>query len=71
MLKRIHKFLFIAISALAFACQKNPDTTPEPEGAGTCIPITHPSEFIILAWYEIIDINADSLLDEIQDPSTE
>lgn len=72
MIKNIQTLLLIAAMALAFACQKTPTTTdPEPEGAGTCVPITQPDEFIILAWYEIIDINADSLLDEIQDPSTE
>ena len=71
MIKNIQTLLLIA--ALAFACQKTPTTTPEPEpeGAGTCVPITQPDEFIILAWYEITNINADCLLDEILDPSTE
>lgn len=71
MTKRLLTSIIIAISMLASACQKTPTPTPEPEGAGTCVPITQPDEFIILAWYEIIDINADSLLDEIQDSSTE
>ena len=71
MIKNIQTPLLIAAMALAFACQKTPTTTPEPEGAGTCVPITQPDEFIILAWYEIININADCLLDEILDPSTE
>lgn len=72
MIKNIQTLLLIAAMALAFACQKTPTTTdPEPEGAGTCVPITQPDEFIILAWYEIININADCLLDEILDPSTE
>ena len=73
MIKNIQTLLLTTAAAamLAAGCQKPAETTPEPEGAGTCVPITQPDEFIILAWYEIIDINADSLLDEIQDPSTE
>lgn len=75
MITKIQTSLIIAISSLAFACQKTPATTPDPEpgpeGAGSCVQITQPEEFTILAWYEIIDINADCLLDEILDPSTE
>lgn len=71
MIKKIHTFLLIAAAALTFGCQKPSETAPEPEGAGTCVPITQPDEFVILAWYEIININADYLLDEILDPSTE
>ena len=71
MIKKIHTFLLIAAAALTLCCQKPSETAPEPEGAGTCVPITQPDEFIILAWYEIININADCLLEEILDPSTE
>ena len=39
--------------------------------AGTCFPILEHDRFMILCWYELIDIGADVLLDEFQDPSAE
>lgn len=76
-MKRLLTLLFITLIATVSACNNSPESTPmEPnvdaEGeAGTCIPITKPNEFIILAWYEIIDISAECLLDEYLAPETE
>ena len=35
------------------------------------MPISTPDEFIILSWYELIDIHAESMLEEFMDPSAE
>ena len=59
------------------ACENEKDnviddgTEVEFSAAGTCVPITYPDEFIILSWYELININAESKLQEFQDPSAE
>lgn len=51
------------------------DTEPEDietnSGAGTCVPIMVPEEFIFLSWYELIDIGNDNMLDQFKDPSAE
>ena len=60
----------IAILSLFSACER-PSATSEKEGAGTCVPISTPDEFIILSWYELIDIHAESMLEEFMDPSAE
>ena len=71
MLKRIHTLLIIAALAFAAGCQKQNNTTTDEGGAGSCIPITKPDEFIFLAWYEIINIYEESMLEEFQSPSAE
>ena len=69
--------IFTCITVLVCACAKNTETDTKNEspatetGAGTCIPITYPDEFIFLSWYEIIDINAESKLEEFRSPSAE
>ena len=40
-------------------------------GVGTCVPIMVPDEFIFLSWYEIINIYADSMLEEYRKPQAE
>lgn len=67
------------IAALLSACTRPNDTSdlPEPEvtpvdsGAGSCVPIMVPEEFIFLSWYELIDISAANRLDQYLDPSAE
>ena len=77
LLKRAYIYIYIAITAiLSGACDRQTeppqtDNSSEPSQAGTCIPITEPDKFIILAWYELININAESLLEELKDPSAE
>ena len=40
-------------------------------GAGTCVPIMVPDEFIFLSWYELVNIYADSMLGEYREFATE
>ena len=76
-MKYLHIISCVAAAALMCACAKNNkqeinNETPDTEsGAGTCIPITYPNEFIFLSWYELININADSMLEEFKSPSAE
>ena len=71
--------ILTCVAALVCACTKNTETSTDNEapatenetGAGTCIPITYPDEFIFLSWYEVIDIYADSKLEEFRSPSAE
>ena len=70
MIKKTYLLISIAILSLFSACER-PSATSEQEGAGTCVPITVPDEFIILSWYELIDIHAESMLEEFMDPSAE
>ncbi len=75
MIKRL--LTLTCVAAFMCACSKNiapgieNETPATGTGAGTCIPITYPDEFIFLSWYELIDINADSLLEEFKSPSAE
>ena len=80
MTKRITTLLIIA--AIIFgACDRHQDQQGnEPANgtadiewspAGTCFPILEHDRFMFLCWYELIDIGADVLLDEFQDPSAE
>ena len=71
MIKKIQIFSLIVIAALTSACQKPSASVQEAEGAGSCFPITYPDEFIILSWYELININAESKLEEFKSPSAE
>ena len=76
-MKDLHILACIGAIALICACGKDnkPSIEDEASGvdtsAGTCIPITYPDEFIFLSWYEIIDINAESKLEEFKSPSAE
>lgn len=70
MIKKTYLLISIAILSLFSACER-PSATSEKEGAGTCVPISTPDEFIILSWYELIDIHAKFMLEEFMDPSAE
>ncbi len=72
--------LLSIVSALLIGACTNPtdsddgtgsDDTPTESGAGTCVPIMVPEEFIFLSWYELIDIDDDNMLDQFKDPSAE
>lgn len=71
--------LCAAVAVLLYACEGSDSTTgTEKEddsllgsAAGTCVPITTPEEFIILSWYELININAESMLEEFLKPEAE
>ena len=69
MVNRINILLVILVSVFFCAC----DTTVESEatGAGTCVPVMEHDEFVILCWYELVDISADVLLDEYNSPDAE
>lgn len=80
--KRIPTMLYLATALLVCACTPPSDPTEEPGittptdssevyGAGSCVPITVPEEFIILSWYELIDIRVDDMLGEYLHPSAE
>ena len=80
MMKRMHVLLCAAVLALFCACERPSVSTdkPEPGGgsvvgsaAGTCVPITFPEEFIILSWYELINIYSEPMLDEYLKPEAE
>lgn len=72
-----HILACIGAIALICSCGKGGPTIEDGEpsdvdtSAGTCIPITFPDEFIFLSWYELIDINADSKLEEFKSPGAE
>lgn len=75
--RRIHTML-CTIAILLCACtgkDSSYDTESEDietnSGAGTCMPIMIPEEFIFLSWYELIDIGNDNMLDQFKDPSAE
>ena len=56
---------FVALAFMA-ACDmssgsEGAEDVVQYDGAGTCAPILKHDEFVILAWYELIDINAASL----------
>lgn len=75
------KFLriFLLLASLSFFCscdnsseqENSNELIYEGSPAGSCVPALKHDEFIILAWYELIDINAESLLDEYNDSSAE
>ena len=79
MIKRIPTLLCLAAALLMGACTTPADSTDEAEsegtptesGAGTCVPIMEPKEFIFLSWYELIDIDNDNMLDQFKNPSAE
>lgn len=76
MVKVLRILLSFSIMMLLAACSGSAsgevsDDIVEFAGAGTCVPALKHDEFVILAWYELIDINADNLLDQYKDPSAE
>ena len=72
MKKRIQMLLCAAVAAFVCACEEpaTPPVVDEPieNGVGTCVPIMVPDEFIFLSWYELININSESLLNELREP---
>ena len=79
MTRLISKLLCVAAVATMFcACERGTVMPEEPESgdemaccAGSLVPATCPDEFIFLSWYELIDINAESMLDKFLEPSAE
>ena len=79
MIKRIHILLCAVVLAFVCACEspvdQNENTgqgdTVEESGAGSCVPIMVPNEFIFLSWYELININKEPMLDEYREFATE
>lgn len=69
MVNRIKILLIILLSAFFCACEK--PSEQEKVGVGTCVPILEHDEFVFLCWYELVDIGADVLLDEFQDPKAQ
>ena len=71
--------LCIAVAMIFSACigttNTNDDyTNPDDDtnnGVGTCVPIMVPEEFVFLSWYELVDIDKDTLLDQYQELSAE
>ncbi|MBO7268119.1 MAG: hypothetical protein J6V12_10215 [Bacteroidaceae bacterium] len=71
--------LLLSTAMILGACSEientNNETAPEAPtieyGAGSCVPIMKPTEFIFLSWYELIDINDDNMLEQFEDPTTE
>ena len=68
-MKKIYSKLCLAVFALFVSCDK--PSVEVQGGVGTCVPVLDLDEFVFLCWYEIIDIGADVLLDEFQDPKME
>ena len=76
---RITTLLSLVVTLTMGACTNpttstddtNPELPPTESGAGTCVPIMVPEEFIFLSWYELIDIGDDNMLDQFNDPSAE
>ena len=77
---RANRFALLLSTAMMLgACSEientNNETAPEAPtieyGAGSCVPIMKPTEFIFLSWYELIDINDDNMLEQFEDPTTE
>ena len=65
----------VALAALLCCCE-NPDPqepvdVPAESGAGSCVPIMVPDEFIFLSWYELININKEPMLNEYREFATE
>lgn len=79
MIKRIHILLCAVVIAFVCACEspvdQNENTgqgdTVEESGAGSCVPIMVPNEFIFLSWYELVNINKEPMLDEYREFATE
>lgn len=77
--KRISALLTLVAALMTGACTSpttstddtDPELPPAESGAGTCVPIMVPEEFIFLSWYELIDIDDDNMLDQFKDPSAE
>ena len=75
-MKRIQMLLSAAVMAFFCACESQspsndgaePDNVIVGSPAGACVPIMVPDEFIFLSWYELIDIDSDSMLDEFRKP---
>lgn len=65
--------LCVTVSAVICSCERPSVQDQEPpfSGVGTCAPITVHDEFIFLSWYELININAESKLEEFRNPSAE
>ena len=73
MLREIQTMLCLAVSAVICSCER-PSAGDEKQafsGVGTCVPITVHDEFVFLSWYELININAESKLEEFRNPSAE
>ena len=75
MIKRIFGLVCLAAGLAVCGCERGEETeggiVDVYEGVGSCVPITQPEEFIFLSWYELIDIYAESQLEEFKDPSAE
>ena len=77
--KRFPVLLSLAATLMMGACttptdptdDTEPEAPPTESGAGSCVPIMVPEEFIFLSWYELIDIDDDNMLDQFEDPSAE
>ena len=71
--------LLLSMAMVLAACTETENTTDENEpatptveyGAGSCVPIMQPTEFIFLSWYELIDISKDNKLEQFKAPTTE
>lgn len=76
---RITTLLSLVVALTMGACttpttstdDTDPELPPTESGAGSCVPIMVPEEFIFLSWYELIDIDDDNMLDQFNDPSAE
>ena len=76
---RITTLLSLVVALTMGACTNpttstddtDPELPPTESGAGSCVPIMVPEEFIFLSWYELIDIDDDNMLDQFNDPSAE
>lgn len=79
MIKRLQIFLCAVVAAFFCACENpvepnggaEPEDIPVDNSAGSCVPVTFPSEFIFLSWYELVNINNESLLNEYREFATE
>ena len=77
--KRFPTLLCLIVALMIGACTNPADSTndtdpefpPTESGAGTCVPIMVPEEFIFLSWYELINIDDDNMLEQFKDPSAE
>ena len=78
-IKRVPVLLYTTIAILICSCNPSAtspnevetEDTPIENGAGSCVPIMVPEEFIFLSWYELIDIRTENMLDKYLDPSAE
>ena len=72
---RITTLLSLVVALTMGACttpttstdDTDPELPPTESGAGSCVPIMVPEEFIFLSWYELIDIDDDNMLDQFND----